>query len=86
MTNANELFARDERIHRECGFSPFAFVNPNVPDPITPEERAARRILAGQLEGRQISPNQIVMLHIYDVLEAMEKAWRHGANEAKECD
>lgn len=79
MTRAAELHERDRRkAERIFGKYNCAFVAPELPKPKTPAERIARSIVDERFE-------RCLTVHIYDVHEALEEAFRLGAatKEAK---
>jgi hypothetical protein len=75
--NAAKLHDRDRRSRERLGWSPLAFVNPKLPKPRTKAERAVRDLFDERFG------DTAYKVHIYDVLEAMEEAYKIGGKEAK---
>lgn len=69
---AADLHERDARIRKRLGWGPMAFIGPRLPRPRTKAERIAREIL------EEHHPGKVLTLHVYDVLEILEHAWRAG--------
>ena len=68
MTDAKKLHARDRK-----GMTPMSFVSPNLPKPRTKTEKAVRKLAC-----EKINMETVCSLHIYDIIELMELAYRHG--------
>ena len=82
MTSASRLRKRDNKKRKKCGWGPMAFIGPKFPTPKTQTERAVRRLVNDHL-----SLNTAYLVHIYDVVEAAEKAYRLGRkHKAKESE
>ena len=77
MTDAIKLALRDQKKRDKNGWSSMAFIPPELPKPRIECEiqvRALFHTLFGQTA---------YLIHIYDVLEAMEKAYELGKSKGK---
>ena len=72
MINAKKLHERDQKHCKDLDWSSMAFISPELPEPKTDAEQEVR-ILFFKMFG-----TTTYKLHIYDVLEAMERAHALG--------
>lgn len=75
--NASRLFARDDKIRKQLGWSKLSFIAPKLPKPRSKSEKAVTEIL----EARQIK--NVSHMHLYRVFELMEAAYRLGIKKCK---
>ena len=71
---AIELHCRDQSVREKLGWGPMAFIGPKLPEPKTEVEQIARDALSEWCKNNLTIGAMPYQLHIYDVVELMERA------------
>ena len=69
---ASKLYARDQRKRRACDW-PSCFIAPEFFKPRSKKERVCLSLM----------PDRAISMHVYDVMEALQRAYDLGALGAK---
>ena len=77
MTDASWLHSRDGSKRIKAGWGGMAFIAPKLSKPDSPTEKAIRKAFKSTIKNAY-------MLHVYDVVEMLERAYDLGIEHERE--